>query len=1013
MWGTTAVCDVDRVPPSVTRRAPTTAWWAAGVRTVHREQQVSHGRPAWAAFTERACAHVPPGRFPGGTWEEGFAFALRPLVRAATARDRRFRDDFARDLGLRLARTAARTLVVELHRWRLDGRLRGLTSRDRFASFVEDLRPARLFAEYPVLARLLGQTCLQAVRAHREVLDHLADDRVALVAALMGGRDPGPLVGVSTSGDRHGGGRAVAVLTFADGRKVVHRPRPVEQHALFADLLDWYGGRTGLDLRVPPVLVRPGYGWVAFTEGAPCADVTDLDRFYHRLGGLLALLHAVDATDAHYENLIACGDQPVLVDVETLFQPTTGVPADPAARALARSVQRTAVLPSVLLGEHGAQDVGGVGGDAGDHPGDGVRWVDAGTDRMRLERGPVPVVVAGNRPVLDGRPAEPAEHTGALLAGFRLGYDALCSWREELLERVRGFAGAPVRYVPRSTRVYAELLDESTHPDALRRAPERDLALELLREESGDDRALRALVPHEVADLWAGDVPLFTTRPESVDVWTSVGERLPGVLDEPVLAAVERKIAGLDEVDRHDQEWVIAAALACRPAEVAHRTGGALRSSVGSAVPDPRRLLVAACGVADEVLARSLVEGCGSGSGSVGGFGGGRVNWIGLELVEDRHWAVAPMGAGLSNGYTGVALFLAQVGALTGASRYTGPAREALAPVPGLLARFEADPELALAVGVGGFHGMGGICYALARVGRLLGDDPEIAGWLASAVRVLGIAAGIEPWEVERGNRGPARGGRVQGGPGRGSWGSAVAGGGVVGGGVAGVVEGWAGGVAALVAVAEAAGGAVGAEALRVARVLAERLLAADVRGDGFARGRAGVGWALLRYARAAGDERCAVAGRALLRADRALRQRLVDVREADHSWCSGLSGALLAHTGQVGQAADAHTLHVDRCLNALAVHEPLRDLSLCHGELGVVEAVAVLAERGHDRAEATRSRRAGVLLGALEQGGARCGTPGGVPSAGLLTGLAGIGYGLLRLGFPTSVPSALLLENR
>ena len=39
------------------------------------------------------------------------------------------------------------------------------------------------------------------------------------------------------------------------------------------------------------------------------------------------------------------------------------------------------------------------------------------------------------------------------------------------------------------------------------------------------------------------------------------------------------------------------------------------------------------------------------------------------------------------------------------------------------------------------------------------------------------------------------------------------------------------------------------------------------------------------------------------------------------------------------------------------------------------------------------------------------CGTPLGVDSPGLMTGLAGIGYGLLRLAEPARVPSVLTLE--
>ncbi|MGM1064944.1 type 2 lanthipeptide synthetase LanM family protein [Saccharothrix sp. Mg75] len=936
------------------------AWWLSGVRESTQELVVPRGRPSWAAFVERATATAARADFPGGGWDEAFAFALRPLVREAVRRDPRLDDAFARDLGARLARVAARALVLELNLERLAGRLSGDTPQARFADFVRNVDLRALFAKYPVLARLLGQACLHAVEAHVELLDRFARDRRDVVRTLLDGRDPGPVAHVDTGrGDLHARGRSVAVLTFADGRRVVYKPRPVALHVAFGDLLAWFDGHTDLGLRLPRALPRPTHGWLKFVEHGPCADVTGVGRFYHRLGALIALLYAVDGTDMHYENLVAAGDQPVLVDVETLFHPTPDVSADPAVRALTRSVHRTAVLPSVLLGEHGALDVGGTGGDRERYAADGVAWLNPGTDRMRLVRRPGAAPTAHNRPVVDGADAEPADYRGALLAGFRVGYDALGDHRAELLGDgglLARFADLPVRFVPRMTQLYATLLDESTHPDALRGADARDEALDLLWDDSADLGVLRALVPHEVSDLWAGDVPLFTTRPGSRDVWTSTGQRLPGLLPGSALDAAAAKVAALDEVDRHEQQWLISAALASRPLPVEHRTGPGLPAPVEPGVPDPQRLLVAACGIADQVLAQAAAA-------------EGRVNWVGLELVDDRHWAVSAMGAGLSNGYTGVALFLAQLGRLTGASRYTEFARDALVPVPGLLSAFAEDAELAVAVGSGGMHGLGGVCYALARLANLL-DDPAITDWVRTAL----VAAAT----AERIGEDPAN-----------------------------LVEGWAGGLAAMLSVRAESGLA---EAVPLARAYADRLLAAAPGGDGFARGRAGVGWALLRYARATGDQRCGVAGRASLRADHALRQRLFDVTEADHSWCSGLSGAVLAHAAHPGQPVDTHTLHLDRCLNALAVHEPLRDLSLCHGELGVIESLTVLAEQGHDLAAAMRTRRAGLVLGALEQYGPRCGTPGGVPSAGLLTGLSGIGYGLLRLGFPEQVPSVLLL---
>jgi len=70
-----------------------------------------------------------------------------------------------------------------------------------------------------------------------------------------------------------------------------------------------------------------------------------------------------------------------------------------------------------------------------------------------------------------------------------------------------------------------------------------------------------------------------------------------------------------------------------------------------------------------------------------------------------------------------------------------------------------------------------------------------------------------------------------------------------------------------------------------------------------------------------------------------------------------------------------------------------------------------VLAASGSKAAYRARRHRAGLILDVISRHGPYCGTPGGIATPGLLNGLAGIGYGLLRLGFAERVPSALLLE--
>ncbi|MBQ0826666.1 type 2 lanthipeptide synthetase LanM family protein [Streptomyces tagetis] len=940
-------------------------------------------KPDWARYTEAVLAGAfpePAGR--GGEGPDAFAPVVRPLVAAATARlagllpagaeQDVWREAFARRLTRQLVRQAARTLVHELDSARRGGRLAGAGPRERFDAFVAATGTRQglgaLFASRPVLARMLAQTSLDATAATAELAARFAADREELTARLLGGRDPGPLTGVDLGlGDAHEGNRSVAVLRFA-GERLVHKPRPLGQHALLDELVAWLNAKVpGLELRTPRSLRREAYGWLEFVEHRWCRSVTETDAFYRRQGALLALLYTVDGADMHYENVIACGDQPVLVDAETLLH--TGLAqavtagADPAAEALRASVHRTCLLPHLLIGEHGALDISALGRSTdGTYPSEGLHWRDSGLDTMRAVRGPLLSPAAQNQPLPAGRLLEGADHRAALLEGFRAAYAALAADGDELLREdgpLMSGADRPARLVARATRLYATLLEESAHPSLLGDALAREGVFAVLWTESEHDEPRRRLIEHETAALWRGDVPLFTHRPSGTAVRADDGTWLPGLLPVAGVASVREKIARMDEVDCHDQEWIITATIAARGAgsPLGRPRSELAVEPVPAVAPDPSRLLAAVCGIADEIAARAVRD-------------GDRTNWLGLERVSGPHWAVLPMGAGLAQGYCGVALFLAHTDALAGAGRYTALAREAIRPLPALLKALADDPELSAAAGPGAYDGLGGIVYAVLRLSALLGPEP--AECLPDALTALGHAASASSDP--------------------------------------GFATGTAGALTAAVAVHEATGDPA---ALRLATALADRLLgavsgpegapgaAADARGlpGGFADGGAGIAWALLRYAARLPRRTAAHTAAARTLLETASRGT------GDASWSGGLAGAaaVAAHLPPV-PGSPAAAWPVDP--------ETRPDLSLGQGTLGTLEALAVRAGRGEPAAAAPLARHTGRALALVEARNHRCATPDRVPSPGLLDGLSGIGYGLLRLAHPGTVPSVLLLSH-
>lgn len=127
------------------------------------------------------------------------------------------------------------------------------------------------------------------------------------------------------------------------------------------------------------------------------------------------------------------------------------------------------------------------------------------------------------------------------------------------------------------------------------------------------------------------------------------------------------------------------------------------------------------------------------------------------------------------------------------------------------------------------------------------------------------------------------------------------------------------------------------------------------------------------------------------------------DPELVDDSWCHGLAGQAAAG------ALDATQLTA--WLTRLGSAPILEDLTVCHGEFGLLEALMLLAS-DNDLARRTLRRRAARLPEAIARGAVLSSAPGAIPTPGFLHGLAGVGYGLLRVAFPQSVPSVLTLQS-
>ena len=337
-------------------------------------------------------------------------------------------------------------------------------------------------------------------------------------------------------------------------------------------------------------------------------------------------------------------------------------------------------------------------------------WADAGTDTMRMVRARHEVDTSLNRPTLDGAPIDVRKYRDEVVRGFRAAYRILQDRSDQFLGPdgpLTRFASDAVCIFMRSARTYRKLLRESYHPDVLRDALDRDRLFDLLWVEVEEDERLADVTRLEQADLVRGDIPSFTTRPTSRDVWIG-GNRFADFIPESSLATVRRLVSGLDEEDCERQVWYIGASLASLPGWIQPT-----RSTSSTAAPprgraSTRRVLAAANTVGRRIDGLAI-------------RGTGGASWIGLELNRGLAWSIEPSGLDLDAGVPGVALFLAYLAAATGSRRTEVTAKRALAS----MRRAIADRSSPIRA-VGAFDGLGGLIYVASHLAALW-DDEELA----------------------------------------------------------------------------------------------------------------------------------------------------------------------------------------------------------------------------------------------------------------------------------------------
>jgi type 2 lantibiotic biosynthesis protein LanM len=951
---------------------------------------------------------VEPWRSPSGE-DAGFdadvARSFVPLVRSAWSRvdsaietledmapalsvERgAIRQAFVEYLGQRLFDIAARVFILRLHVAKLERRLKGDTPEERFeywarAELGDGYALAKLLRDFPVLHRSLTETADAAGSSWAEMLVRLAADWQSF-PTTFGTPVADRIVSVQAGlGDTHNAGRTVMRLRMVSGLDVFYKPRPMAVDAHVQELFEWLIDR-GLEAAPGVTVVIDGgdYGWMEAVAAAACQTPAEVKAFYRRQGSLLFALYMLDGSDIHSENVIAAGAHPVLVDLETMFQVRQKVHAE--AAAVCQDVWRGLVLNTMLLplrgqGPLAGVDVGGLSDLSGQASPRFARVSQRNTDTMRVVYEEVELTGSQNVPHLDGRPMRAADHVDEIVTGFTEAYRFALRSRDELLAKdgpVQAFASDRVRHVLRGTEEYSLLLRGSYHPSCLRDAAERGFVFDTLWLGTAGHPQVERVIASEQEDLMRGDIPYFTASVDSCDLVDSKGRVIEGFLATSGLSRVIDRIEGMSDDDMLRQIACIRGSFAAGSPVV--EAPEQLRRDPGAEVSSTE-LVEEATRIGEQLV--RLAHRC-----------DGQAHWTGLVATPDGGFDYTVVGPDLYGGTGGIALFLAYLARATGRPDFDDLARAAYAAAACRLLDTNG------AVPIGAFTGAAGLLYVALHLSQLWDDVAILDDALPVVDRIAHKLGKDRNFDV---------------------------------------LDGSAGCVLVLLRVAERL---PSSRALPVAAACGRHLIRHAVPIDGglgwipaggghpllgLAHGAGGVAAALAQLARATANPQFGRAARRAIAYEQAhfdadignwpdFRDNTSD--QPRWAWCHGAPGIGIARL-MTGLDHEHESPQSDIAA-ALASTEGngFGGLdTMCHGDLGNLDLFLLAARDLDDEAWRSRALRhaSSVIERRREAGAWWCDPSHDLEPPSLMTGIAGVGYQLLRLADPDGVPSVLALEG-
>lgn len=231
-------------------------------------------------------------------------------------------EDFSEYLAGQLQSVCLRTLIAKMHSDKQTGKLEGDNPEAEYAFFCRAIAGKEDFEEelfdiFPVLKYCVEKKMEYAITYYTEVVNDFYKDREEIKKRLCPGANRITKISGGFS-DVHNHGRQVLRIRLDNDCEILYKPHSMENEKIYSKLLKWLSVKTGISQLEYDFLSYSKHSWCRIVKDDVCHSQDELKNYYRRLGVQIFLTYFLGTKDLHYENIIAAGEYPALIDLETL-----------------------------------------------------------------------------------------------------------------------------------------------------------------------------------------------------------------------------------------------------------------------------------------------------------------------------------------------------------------------------------------------------------------------------------------------------------------------------------------------------------------------------------------------------------------------------------------------------------------------------------------------------------------------------------------------------------------------